>query len=187
MFQPPLIAKNITHRDGTKEPFNADKINKSIERAARGLTDPISKVIQIATETKLTIYDGITTTEMDEATINAAVQNIKEDPEYDRIATRLLVKTIYKSAIGDYDEDNPTDLRERHIRYFPEYIKTAVEEGRLDTRMVTGASTSMPWLWPWIWSVTNSLSTQDSTPSRISTFSVTRSRRSIGRLRRSTG
>ncbi len=138
MFQPPLITLNITKRDGTKVPFNADKINRSIERAAAGLTDPVSKVIQIATETKLTIYDGITTQEMDEATINAAVQNIKEDPEYDKIATRLLVKTIYKSAIGDYEEDNFNDLKEKHLKYFPEYIRTAVLEGRLDKRMGDG-------------------------------------------------
>ncbi len=138
MFQPPLISINVTRRDGTKVPFNADKINKSIERAAFGLSDPVSKVIQVATETKLTIYDGITTVEMDEATINAAVQNIKEDPEYDKIATRLLVKTIYKSVIGDYDEDNSADLKEKHTRYFQEYIKSAVADGRLDARMGDG-------------------------------------------------
>ncbi len=135
MLQPSLIAKNITHRDGTKEPFNADKINRSIERAAHDLTDPIAKVIQVATETKLTIYDGITTTEMDEATINAAVQNIKEDPEYDKIATRLLVKTIYKSVIGDYNEDDPNDLKEKHKAYFPRYISEGIAAERLDKRM----------------------------------------------------
>ena len=91
MFQPPLISIRITHRDGTKEPFNADKINRSIERATVGLFDPISKVIQVATETRLTLYDGITTEEMDRATINAAIQNVKEDPEYDKIATTLLL------------------------------------------------------------------------------------------------
>ena len=135
MFQPPLISLNITHRDGTKEPFNADKINKSIERAAFGLTDPVGKVIQVATETKLTIYDGITTQEMDEATISAAVQNIKEDPEYDKIATRLLLKTIYKGAIGNYDEDDAIDLNKKHQEYFSRYIKKAVGDGRLDKRM----------------------------------------------------
>jgi ribonucleoside-diphosphate reductase alpha chain len=65
----------ITKRDGTKVPFNADRINKSIERACHGISDPISKVIQIGTETRLTLYDGITTDEMDAATINAALQN----------------------------------------------------------------------------------------------------------------
>jgi ribonucleoside-diphosphate reductase alpha chain len=135
MFQPPLITKHVTRRNGTREPFNADRINQSIERATLGLTDPIAKVIQVATETKLTIYDGITTQELDEATISAAVQNIKEDPEYDTIAKRLLAKTIYKAAIGDYDDDNFDDLKEKHRLYFPEYIKAAVKDGKLDARM----------------------------------------------------
>ena len=134
MFQPPLLSLRITHRDGTKEPFNADKINRSIERAAVGLFDPISKVIQVATETRLTIYDGITTQEMDEATINAAIQNIKEDPEYDKIATRLLLKTVYKRILGDYDDDQDI-LEKKHRENFITYIEIGVKEGRLDKRM----------------------------------------------------
>ncbi len=89
----------ITKQDGTREAFNADRINRSIERAAHGLTDPVSKVIQIASETHITLYDGITTDELDQATINAAVQNIKDDIEYDKIATRLLLKTIYRKVM----------------------------------------------------------------------------------------
>src|SRR3984957_5251427 len=104
----------ITKRDGTKEPFNADKINRSIERACVGLQDPISMVTQIATETRLTLYDGITTEEMDQATINAAVQNIKEDIEYDKVAVRLLLKTIYRKVLGDYDKDDAEELKKKH-------------------------------------------------------------------------
>src|SRR3990167_1165466 len=99
------MAITITKRDGTKVPFNADRINKSIERACYGLSDPISKVIQIATETELTLYDGITTEEMDAATINAALQNAQYGADFDKIATRLLLKVIYKKVIGDYDND----------------------------------------------------------------------------------
>lgn len=134
MFQPPLLTLRITHRDGTKEPFNADKINRSIERAAVGLFDPISKVIQVATETRLTLYDGITTQEMDEATINAAIQNVKEDPEYDKIATRLLLKTVYKKVLGDYDDDQEI-LEKKHREHFQTYIDVGITEGRLDKRM----------------------------------------------------
>src|SRR3989344_1484726 len=134
MFQPPLISIRITHRDGTKEPFNADKINRSIERATVGLFDPISKVIQVATERRLTLYDGITTEEMDQATINAAIQNIKDDPEYDKIATRLLLKTIYKKILGDYDDDKKI-LEKKHREFFPTYIEQGIVAGRLDPRM----------------------------------------------------
>lgn len=127
---------SVTRHDGTKVPFNADKINRSIERACRGLFDPVSKVTQIATETKLTLYDGITTDEMDQATINAAVQNIKEDIEYDTVAKRLLLKTVYRHVIKDF---KPEDEREafvaKHRAGFIEYIEREVSAGKLHPDM----------------------------------------------------
>jgi len=124
----------ITKRDGTKEAFNADKINRSIERACEGLLDPIGMTTQIATETRLTLYDGITTEEMDAATINAAVQNIKEDIEYDKVAVRLLLKTVYRRVVGEYDHDAEV-LEKKHRAQFAVHIKKYVAAGLLDERM----------------------------------------------------
>ncbi|MDO8514589.1 MAG: ribonucleoside-diphosphate reductase subunit alpha [bacterium] len=124
----------ITKRDGQKEAFNADKINRSIERACVGLLDPIGMTTQIATETKLTLYDGITTEEMDAATINAAVQNIKEDIEYDKVAVRLLLKTVYRRVVGEYNHD-PAELETKHRVQFSAHIKKHVADGLLDGRM----------------------------------------------------
>lgn len=125
----------ITKRDGTRESFNADRINRSIERACVGLSDSVSLVTQIATETKLILYDGITTEEMDEATINAAAQNIKEDIDYDKVATRLLLKTVYRRVVGDY-ENNPAILEQKHRTMFPQYIREGVADGILDPRIL---------------------------------------------------
>jgi len=129
----------VTRRDGTKVPFNADKINRSIERACYGLSDPVSKVTQIASETHLTLYDGITTEEMDQATINAAIQNIKDDIAYDKIATRILLKVIYKRVVGEYLEESYIQekeiLNKLHKEAFLKYIPKGVEIGRLDKRM----------------------------------------------------
>lgn len=125
----------ITKRDGTREPFNADRINRSIERACHGLFDPVSMVTQIASETQLTLYDGITTEEMDRATIDAAVQNISHDIEYDKVATRLLLKTLYRRVVGDYDLDNIKELKQKHRDGFISYIQTGVQGGMLDARM----------------------------------------------------
>jgi ribonucleoside-diphosphate reductase alpha chain len=130
-----MVTISITKRDGSKEPFNADKINKSIERAAAGLSDPISMVTQIATETRLTLYDGITTDEMDQATINAAVQNIKEDIEYDKVATRLLLKTVYRRVVGEYHDDQ-LELEQKHRERFSVHIQANVISGLLDKRMM---------------------------------------------------
>lgn len=126
----------ITKRDGTKELWNADKINRSIERACKDLVDPIAMVTQIATDTKLTLYDGITTDEMDKATINAAVQNIKDDIQYDKVATRLLLKTIYKRVVGEYDVDLAEDLEAKHRLGFTAYVKNGIAGGRLHPDMV---------------------------------------------------
>ncbi len=132
----------ITKRDGSRVPFNADRINKSIERACHGISDPISKVIQIATETRLTLYDGITTEELDAATINAALQNAQFGLEFDKIATRLLLKDIYKKVIGDYDNEESQVITEEefaklHSTHFKNYVLNAVERGLLDTRMAS--------------------------------------------------
>lgn len=125
----------ITKTDGTRELHNADRVNRSIERACAGLVDPIAMVTQIATETYLTLYNGITTDELDHATINAAVQNIKEDIQYDKVATRLLLKTVYRRVVGEYDKENPADLQKKHRDAFIHYIKSGIEQNRLHKDM----------------------------------------------------
>ncbi len=135
-FKHPSMSFYITKKDGTKHPFNADRINKSIERACQGLTNPVSKVTQIATETRLILYDGITTDELDQATINASVQNIKDDPEFDKVATRLLLKTVYRNVIGDFDKDDEETFNELHAQSFIRYVRDGVKQKLLDARMI---------------------------------------------------
>lgn len=127
----------ISRSDGSRVPFNADRINRSIERACAGLTDPIAMVTQIATETQLTLYDGITEDELDYATINAAIQNIKEDTEYDKVATRLLLKTVYRKVLGNYNKEDVADLKKKHRDGFIAYVKQGVVDGKLHPDMET--------------------------------------------------
>lgn len=126
----------VTRRDGSTEPFNADRINRSIERACEGMDNALSMIIQIATDTKLTIYSGITEDEMDFATINAAVQNIKDDIRYDTVARRLLLKTVYKRVVGEYQGDKLV-LQAAHAQAFKSVVETGVKDGRLDERMLS--------------------------------------------------
>ena len=124
---------NVVKRDGTKEPFDANKINTAILKACEGLPDQISKVVQVATELQLTLFDGITTEQLDEAVIQTVLQNVKDDPDYDKIAARLLLKTVYKQILGDYE--TAEELKKLHAREFPKFVKAAVKEGLLDKRM----------------------------------------------------
>lgn len=126
---------SVTKQDGTTVPFNADYINKSIERACQGLPNIASYVTQIASETQLTLYDKITTDELDQATINAALQNVQDDIRYDRIATRLLLKTVYRRVVPEYDKDSHEDLEKKHREAFAPHIKSAIEQELLHPDM----------------------------------------------------
>lgn len=124
---------HVIKRDGTREPFDANKINLALVKASEGLPDQISKVVEVASQLQLTLFDGITSEQLDEAVIHTTLQNVKDDPDYDKIAARLLLKTIYKRVLGDYDTD--AELKRLHAQKFPEYLAEAVELGLLDPRM----------------------------------------------------
>ncbi|MGN6443975.1 ribonucleoside-diphosphate reductase subunit alpha [Amnibacterium sp.] len=123
----------VVKRDGTREPYDANKINLAIEHASAGLDPNITWVTQIASELELTLFDGITTQQLDEAVIQVALQNVKDDPAFDTVAARLLLKTIYKRVLGDYADDAAvTDLHREHFR---RYVERGVAEDLLDPRL----------------------------------------------------
>lgn len=124
---------HVVKRDGTREPFDANKINLALVEASEGLPDQISKVVQVATEVQLTLFDGITTEQLDESVIHAALQNVKDDPDFDKIAARLMLKNIYKNILGHYE--NVAELKKLHETKFAEYLKQGIKDGLLDERM----------------------------------------------------
>lgn len=125
----------VTKHDGTKVPFDANRINRSLERACEGFENKIQMVTQIATETQLTIYDGISEREMDEATVNTALQNVQEDPDFDKVATRLTLKMNYTDVLGDYDKDDLEAPQKLHTSKFVNHVNSWVEKGLFDVRM----------------------------------------------------
>jgi len=123
----------VVKRDGSREPYDANKINLAIEKAAEGLEDQVAWVTQIASELELTLFDGITTQQLDEAVIQVALQNVKDDPAFDVVSARLLLKTIYKRVLGDFD--SPEMLKDLHRKHFATNIRRGVDEGLLDERL----------------------------------------------------
>lgn len=123
----------VVKRSGEREPYDANKINLAIEAASAGLDENITWVTQIASELELTLFDGITTQQLDEAVIQVALQNVKDDPAFDIVAARLLLKTIYKRVLGDYE--TAAELKELHREHFAPNVTRGVEEGLLDPRL----------------------------------------------------
>lgn len=123
----------VTKSDGSKENFDVNKVKLELLAASDGLAGQVEKIAQITSELQLTLFNGITTQQLSETLVHTALQNVKDDPDYDKIAARLLLKTIYKSVLGDYD--TAAGLKKLHAEKFPEYLNEAVELGLLDKRM----------------------------------------------------
>ncbi|WP_257385286.1 ribonucleoside-diphosphate reductase subunit alpha [Tahibacter caeni] len=88
----------VTKRNGKREPVDLNKIVRAVTRAAEGLysTDPM----RVATRTISGLYDGATTRELDELSIRTAAMLTAEEPEYGRLAARLLSDYIAKEVAG---------------------------------------------------------------------------------------
>jgi len=128
------VGITVVKRNGEREPYDANKINLAIEHASEGLDPNITWVTQIASELELTLFDGITTQQLDEAVIQVALQNVKDDPAFDIVAARLLLKTIYKRVLGDYESE--AELKQLHAEHFAANVKRGVDEGLLDPRLI---------------------------------------------------
>ena len=126
----------VVKRDGSREAYDANKINLALVKASEGLEDQISKVVEVASQLQLTLFDGITSEQLDEAVIQTALQNVKDDPDYDKIAARLLLKNLYKNILGDYN--TAEDLKKMHEKKFSAFLKDNVKDGLLDKRLTDG-------------------------------------------------
>jgi ribonucleoside-diphosphate reductase alpha chain len=94
--QAPETAMRVKKRNGSYEPVHVEKIIRAVQRCAAGLTqvDPM----RIAIKTIGGLYDGSSTRELDQLSIQTAASLISEEPEYSRLAARLLANFIEKEV-----------------------------------------------------------------------------------------
>ena len=86
----------VRKRSGALEPVDINKIVRAISRCTAGLANV--DVMRIATKTISGLYDGATTQELDKLSIQTAASLIFEEPEYSRVAARLLNQYIEKEV-----------------------------------------------------------------------------------------
>ncbi|HLZ12408.1 MAG TPA: ribonucleoside-diphosphate reductase subunit alpha [Candidatus Acidoferrum sp.] len=86
----------VRKRNGSLEPADVNKIVRAVERCCEGLrfVDPI----RIASKTIGGLFNGATTKELDLLSIQTAASLIAEEPEYSKLAARLLDGFIAKEV-----------------------------------------------------------------------------------------
>ncbi|MEV4631032.1 ribonucleoside-diphosphate reductase subunit alpha [Micromonospora sp. NPDC049523] len=88
----------VRKRNGTLEPVDVDKIVRAVQRWADDLDD--IDPLRVATRTISGLYDGATTAELDRLSIQTAAEMIGEEPQYSRLAARLLAGYVDKEVRG---------------------------------------------------------------------------------------
>jgi len=88
----------VAKRDGSSEAVDVTKIVRAVERCCTGLLDV--DALRVATRTISGLYDGATTRELDELSIRTAASLIAEEPDYSKLAARLLATYIDKEVEG---------------------------------------------------------------------------------------
>ncbi|MER6758161.1 ribonucleoside-diphosphate reductase subunit alpha [Micromonospora echinofusca] len=96
----------VRKRDGGAEAVDVNRIVRAVERWADDLADV--DPLRVATRTISGLYDGATTAELDRLSIQTAAEMIGEEPQYSRLAARLLAgyvdKEVRRQGIGSFSE-----------------------------------------------------------------------------------
>jgi ribonucleoside-diphosphate reductase alpha chain len=92
----PATAMRVKKRNGDAEPVDVNKIVKAVSRSATGLGRV--DAMRVALKTIGGLFDGATTQALDQLSIQTAASLIAEEPEYSRLAARLLATYIDKEV-----------------------------------------------------------------------------------------
>jgi ribonucleoside-diphosphate reductase alpha chain len=118
---------------GRRAPLDMAGLRERIHAACQGLS-PDVKPEPILSETLRNLYDGVPLEEVHKATILAARTLIEKDPDYTYVTARLLMHTIAKEVLGA--EVTSAELAQQYADYFPQAIKTGVENDLLDNALL---------------------------------------------------
>jgi ribonucleoside-diphosphate reductase alpha chain len=111
----------VRKRNGDFEPVDLNKIVRAVGRCCVGLTQV--DALRVATKTISGIYDGATTKELDKLSIQTAAALIVEEPEYSKLAARLLSTYIDK------------EVANQEIHSFSQSIYTGKNVGLINERV----------------------------------------------------
>lgn len=101
---------NVIKRDGRKEPIMFDKITSRVRKLCYGLNELVDPV-KVAMRVIEGLYDGVTTSELDNLAAEIAATMTTAHPDYARLAARISVSNLHKNTKKSFSEVM-TDLYE---------------------------------------------------------------------------
>lgn len=93
----------VVKRDGHKEPVMFDKITDRIKKLCYGLNDLVDAV-KVAMRVIEGLYDGVTTSELDNLAAETAASMTITHPDYALLAARIAISNLHKNTKKSFSE-----------------------------------------------------------------------------------
>lgn len=93
----------VVKRDGNREPVMFDKITDRISKLCYGLNDLVDPV-KVAMRVIEGLYDGVTTSELDNLAAETAASMTISHPDYAQLAARIAVSNLHKNTKKSFSE-----------------------------------------------------------------------------------
>jgi len=93
----------VVKRDGRREAVKFDKITARVKKLCYEL-DPIVDATQVTLKVIDGIFDGVTTTQLDNLTAEVAATMTVKHPDYAQLASRIAVSNLHKNTKKSFSE-----------------------------------------------------------------------------------
>ncbi|MFY8187019.1 MAG: ribonucleoside-diphosphate reductase subunit alpha [Flavobacterium sp.] len=93
----------VVKRDGRKEPVMFDKITDRIKKMGYGLS-PLVEPVKVAMRVIEGLYDGVSTSELDNLAAETAASMTVAHPDYAQLAARIAVSNLHKNTKKSFSE-----------------------------------------------------------------------------------
>ena len=104
----------VTKRNGSKQPFDLDKVHRVLEWAVEDIAGV--SVSEIELKSNIQLYDGIKAYDIHELLIKSAAELISDNtPNYQYVAARLINYKIRKEVYGQYEPWHLKDIIEVNV------------------------------------------------------------------------
>ena len=92
----------VVKRDGRKEAVKFDKITIRIEKLCDGLNSQFVKPVEIAKKVISGLFDGVTTTQLDDLAAETAASMATIHPDFVLLAARIAVSNLHKNTLTSF-------------------------------------------------------------------------------------
>ena len=94
---------DILKRNGTKEPLKLEKIGSRIKKLTYSLHDMVDPDL-VSTKVVSGLYDGVSSTELDQLSAETSASMITTHPDYGKLAARIAITALYKDVPKDFSK-----------------------------------------------------------------------------------